>query len=115
MLDDTAAARILEELDEAVRKSHRSSALRRMLDGMGSAFARLWSRMAPECHRRSPTCRQNGSPGSSCRQFSRRCGLPAFAGPAALTLRPIAPRSLFTLWKDGFRSRRPFFGVECLT
>jgi hypothetical protein len=47
-LSGTAAARILEELDEVVRKSHRSSALRRMLDGMGSAFARLWSRMVPE-------------------------------------------------------------------
>jgi hypothetical protein len=47
-LSGTAAARILEELDEVVRKSHRSSALRRMLDGMGSAVARLWSRMAPE-------------------------------------------------------------------
>jgi hypothetical protein len=44
----TAVARILEELDEVVRKSHRPSALRRMLDRKGSAFARLWSRMAPE-------------------------------------------------------------------
>jgi urease accessory protein UreF len=47
-LPGTAATRILEELDEVVRKSHRSSALRRMLERMGSAFARLWSRMAPE-------------------------------------------------------------------
>ncbi len=44
----TAAARILEELDEVVRKSHRPSALRRLLHGMGGAFARLGSRMMPE-------------------------------------------------------------------
>jgi hypothetical protein len=45
-LSGTAAARILEEFDEVVRKSHCSSALRRRLDRMGSAFARLW--MVPE-------------------------------------------------------------------
>ena len=47
-LPGTAAARILEELDQVVRKSHRPSALRRRLNRMGSAFARLWSKMAPE-------------------------------------------------------------------
>jgi hypothetical protein len=72
---------------------------------------RGWRR---KCHRRSPTCRRTGSPGPSYRKFSRRCSLPAFPG-AALTFRPIAPCSLSTLWKDGFRSHRPFFGVECLT
>ena len=47
-LPGTAAAGILGELDEVVRKSHRPSALRRMLHRMGGAFARPWSRMVPE-------------------------------------------------------------------
>jgi hypothetical protein len=42
------AARILEELDVVVRKSHRRSALGRMLHRVSSAFAKLWSRMVPE-------------------------------------------------------------------
>lgn len=43
-----AAARILEELDEVVRKSHRPSALQSMLHRLGRASAKLYSRMAPE-------------------------------------------------------------------
>jgi hypothetical protein len=43
-----AARIILEELDQVVRKSHRRSALGRMLHRVGSAFARLWSRIVPE-------------------------------------------------------------------
>jgi hypothetical protein len=46
------AARILEELDVVVRKSHRRSALGRMLHRVSSAFARLWSRMRAEPPRR---------------------------------------------------------------
>jgi len=47
-LAGTPAARILEELDVVVRKSHRRSALGRMRLRVSSAFARLWSRMVPE-------------------------------------------------------------------
>ena len=47
-LANTPAARILEELDDVVRISHRPPALRRMLHMMGGALTRLWSRMAPE-------------------------------------------------------------------
>jgi hypothetical protein len=47
-LAGTPAPRILEELDVIVRNSHRTSALERMLRNLGSAFARLWSRMMPE-------------------------------------------------------------------
>jgi hypothetical protein len=43
-----ALARIIEELDDVVRKSHRRSVLGRMLHRVSSAFARLWSRMVPE-------------------------------------------------------------------
>ena len=45
----TPAARIiLDELGVVVRKSHRRSALGRMLRRVSSAFAGLWSRMVPE-------------------------------------------------------------------
>jgi hypothetical protein len=47
-LPGAAAARILEELDVVVRNSHRPSVLRRMLHKVGSALARLSSRMVPE-------------------------------------------------------------------
>jgi hypothetical protein len=49
-------------------------------------------------------------------------GILATAMPAGLPRGPqhwhcaqSPPCSLSTLWKDGFRSHRPFFGVECLT
>jgi hypothetical protein len=48
VLAGTPAARILEELDVAVRKSHRRSVLGRMLQRVSRAFARLSSRMVSE-------------------------------------------------------------------
>ena len=47
-LAGTPAARILKELDLVVWRSHRRSAVGRMLHRVGSAFARLLSRMVPE-------------------------------------------------------------------
>jgi hypothetical protein len=52
-LPGTPAARILDELDVVVRNSHRRSGLRRMLQGVGSAFAKWVSRMVPEQPRQS--------------------------------------------------------------
>lgn len=76
-LPGTAAARILEELDEVVRNSHRRSGLRRVLIGVGSAFAKRLSRGScrkrrrnlicrrSQICRRNPTCRRkSGSPGT---------------------------------------------------
>ena len=42
------AARILEELDAVVRKSHRRSGLRLIFHSVGRAFAKLLSRMVPK-------------------------------------------------------------------
>ena len=61
-LPGTPAARILEELDEVVRNSHRRSGLRRVLHGVGSAIAKRLSRIVPEAPPQSDLPRESDLP-----------------------------------------------------